>query len=147
MLQGLYAASSGMEAQQNQFDAISNDLANINTPGYQSTEVGFEDLLYSNGGVSTGTCGHRTRRPRRSSAAPEEGALQNTGRPLDVAIEGEGYIQVRRPDGSIGLTRNGALQLDSNGQLINEQGDGSSRRSRSPRAPTSTSSISPATGT
>ena len=55
MLQGLYAASSGMEAQQNQFNAISNDLANINTPGYQSTEVGFEDLLYGSGGVSTGS--------------------------------------------------------------------------------------------
>jgi flagellar basal-body rod protein FlgG len=125
MLQGLYAASSGMEAQQNQFNAISNDLANINTPGYQSTEVGFEDLLYSNGGVSTGT--HAATGSGAGSAiigrSQLQGALQNTGRPLDVAIEGEGYLQVRRPDGSIGLTRNGALQLDSSGHIVNAQGD------------------------
>ena len=49
MLEGLYSAASGMEAQQNQFDAISNDMANLDTPGYQSTVVGFHDLLYSNG--------------------------------------------------------------------------------------------------
>jgi flagellar basal-body rod protein FlgG len=45
MLQGLYSAASGMEAQQTQLDAVSNDLANLNTPGYESTEVGFQDLL------------------------------------------------------------------------------------------------------
>ena len=55
MLQGLYAAASGMEAQQNQFNAISNDLSNLNTPGYQATEVGFQDLLYSGAGSASGT--------------------------------------------------------------------------------------------
>ena len=55
MLQGLYAAASGMEAQQNQFNAIANDMANLNTTGYQSTEVGFQDLLYSGGGNSSGS--------------------------------------------------------------------------------------------
>ena len=49
MLEGLYSAASGMEAQQQQFDAISNDMANVDTPGYQSEIMGFHDLLYSNG--------------------------------------------------------------------------------------------------
>lgn len=125
MLQGLYAASSGMEAQQNQLDAISNDLANMNTPGYQSTEVGFKDLLYSPGGVSTGSrvatgAGAASQIIGRSQA---EGDLQQTKRPLDVAIEGPGYLQVRRPNGSIGLTRNGSLQLDARGQVTDLNGD------------------------
>ena len=47
MLEGLYSAAAGMEAQQTQLDAISNDIANSDTPGYQSTEIGFHDLLYS----------------------------------------------------------------------------------------------------
>ena len=50
MFEGLYSAASGMEAQQHQFDAISNDMANLDTAGYKSTVVGFRDLLYSNGG-------------------------------------------------------------------------------------------------
>jgi flagellar basal-body rod protein FlgG len=125
MLQGLYAASSGMEAQQNQFNAISNDLANIDTPGYQATEMGFSDMLYANGGVSTGSqmvtgAGTSSQIIGRSQA---QGALQNTGRPLDVAIQGEGFLQVRRPDGSIGLTRNGALETDAQGRLLNQAGD------------------------
>jgi flagellar basal body rod protein FlgG len=55
MLQGLYSAASGMEAQQNQLDAVSNDLANIDTAGYQGEIIGFQDLLYTSGGGSTGT--------------------------------------------------------------------------------------------
>jgi flagellar basal-body rod protein FlgG len=125
MLQGLYAAASGMEAQQTQFDAISNDLANLNTPGYQSTEVGFQDLLYSGAGsasgstVATGT-GASSSIVGRSQTA---GALQTTGNPLDVAIIGPGFLQVRRPNGALGLTRNGSLQVDSQGQLTDQQGD------------------------
>jgi flagellar basal-body rod protein FlgG len=125
MLQGLYAAASGMEAQQTQFDAISNDLANLNTPGYQATRVGFQDLLYGGAGsasgssVATGT-GAASSIVGRSQT---QGALNTTGNPLDVAISGPGYLQVRRTDGTIGLTRNGSLQLDSQGQLTDQQGN------------------------
>jgi flagellar basal-body rod protein FlgG len=122
MLEGLYSAASGMEAQQQQFDAISNDLSNLDTPGYQGAIVGFHDLLYSNGGyagnVPTGA-GTAARIVGRSQA---EGAIQVTGRPLDVAIQGPGYLEVRRPDGTIGLTRNGALEVGATGQLTNQQG-------------------------
>jgi flagellar basal-body rod protein FlgG len=122
MFEGLYSAASGMAAQQTQFDAISNDLANLDTPGYQSQIVGFHDLLYSNGGyagnVPTGA-GTAARIVGRNQA---EGAIQQTGRPLDVAITGNGYLEVRRPDGTIGLTRNGALETNAQGQLMNQQG-------------------------
>jgi flagellar basal-body rod protein FlgG len=126
MLQGLYAAASGMEAQQNQFDAISNDMANADTAGYQSTQVGFQDLLYSTGGLAA--TGSNVATGAGASSAiigrnQAEGSLQNTGRTLDVAINGPGYLQVRRNDGTIGLTRNGALQLDSQGQLTNQDGN------------------------
>jgi flagellar basal-body rod protein FlgG len=124
-IQGLYTAASGMEATQNQFDAISNDLANVDTTGYQSEEVGFQDLLYSSGGVSSGS--QLATGAGASSAVvgrdQTEGDLQTTGRSLDVAIEGEGFLQVRRPDGTIGLTRDGSLQLDARGQLTDTQGD------------------------
>jgi flagellar basal-body rod protein FlgG len=114
-----------MEAQQTQLDAISNDLANLDTPGYQSSEVGFQDLLYSSGGVSSGSrvatgAGAEAAIVGRSSS---EGGLEQTGRSLDVAIQGAGYLEVRRPNGSVGLTRNGSLQVDANGQITDQVGD------------------------
>jgi flagellar basal-body rod protein FlgG len=124
MLQGLYAAASGMEAQQNQLDAVANDLANVDTTGYQGEIIGFQDLLYTQGGNSTGTnvatgAGSASAIIGRSDA---QGSIQQTGRSLDVAIQGLGYIEVQRPDGTIGLTRNGALQTNAKGQLTNGQG-------------------------
>jgi flagellar basal-body rod protein FlgG len=122
MLEGLYSAASGMEAQQNQFDAISNDMANLDTPGYQSTVVGFHDLLYSNGAygstVPTGA-GSASQIVGRDQS---QGAIETTNRQLDVAIQGPGYLEVRRPDGSIGLTRNGRLELNAKRQLTNQEG-------------------------
>jgi flagellar basal-body rod protein FlgG len=122
MLEGLYSAASGMEAQQQQFDAISNDLANVSTPGYQGEIIGFHDLLYSSGGYVGNL-------PTGAGAAAQvmgrdqnQGAIQQTGRSLDVAIQGSGYLEVRRPDGTIGLTRSGDLQIDAQGSLTNQQG-------------------------
>lgn len=122
MLEGLFSAASGMEAQQNQFDAISNDMANLDTPGYQSTVVGFHDLLYSNGAygstVPTGAGSASAIVGRDQS----QGAINETKRQLDVAVQGPGYLEVRRPDGSIGLTRNGRLELNSKRQLTTQEG-------------------------
>ena len=123
MLEGLYSAASGMEAQQQQFNAISNDMANLDTPGYQSTVVGFHDLLYSNGAygstVPTGAGAAASIVGRDQS----QGAIQTTDRPLDVAIQGPGYLQVRRNDGSIGLTRNGRLEVNARVEITNQDGN------------------------
>jgi flagellar basal-body rod protein FlgG len=126
MLQGLYAAASGMEAQQNQFNAIANDMANLDTPGYQATQVGFQDLLYSGAGSASGSPNIATGTGSQSAVVGRsfaQGAIQNTGRSLDVAIQGPGYLQVRRDDGTIGLTRNGSLQVNAQGEITNQDGN------------------------
>jgi flagellar basal-body rod protein FlgG len=122
MLEGLYAAASGMEAQQQQFDSVSNDLANVDTPGYQSQILGFHDLLYSNGGYAGNVPTGAGTAALLVGRSQEQGPIQQTGRPLDVAIQGPGYLEVRRPDGTIGLTRNGVLEMNAQGQLTNQQG-------------------------
>jgi flagellar basal-body rod protein FlgG len=123
MLEGLYSAGAGMEAAQDQLSAVSNNIANENTPGYQAQVLGFHDLLYttdndapSNALVGSGA-GDST-----LGFSQTQGSLQQTGDPLDVALSGPGYIQVRQPDGSTGLTRNGSLQLNSRGQLTTNLG-------------------------
>ena len=86
MLEGLYSAASGMEAQQQQFDAISNDMANLDTPGYQSTIVGFHDLLYSNGAYGSnvatgaGTAAARSSVTTRVRARSTTPASRSTSR-------------------------------------------------------------------
>jgi flagellar basal-body rod protein FlgG len=122
MFEGLFSAASGMEAQQQQFDAISNDMANLDTPGYQSTIVGFHDLLYSNGGYGSNVATGAGAAAAVVGRDQSQGAINTTNRQLDVAVQGEGYIEVRRPDGSIGLTRNGRLELNAKRQLTNQAG-------------------------
>ena len=134
MLDGLYAAASGMQAQQTALDAIANDLANESTPGYQATKVGFHDLLYASGGASSGStvatgAGAAAAIIGRSQL---QGSMQQTGQPLDVAILGPGYIEVRRPDGTIGLTRNGVLQLNAQRRLTTTHRDGATAADHDP---------------
>lgn len=125
MLEGLYSAAAGMAAQQERIDGISNDLANASTTGYKHVRVGFRDLLY----VAQGNgAGPRVAAGAGSAASifgrsQEQGALQDTGQPLDLAIEGPGYFQVKRPDGSLALTRDGSLRLDALGRLTTQDGD------------------------
>ncbi|MFZ0383468.1 MAG: flagellar hook basal-body protein [Solirubrobacteraceae bacterium] len=122
MLEGLYSAASGMEAQQQQFNAISNDIANIDTPGYQSTIVGFHDLLYSNGGYGSNVPTGAGAEAQVVGYDQSEGAIEQTGQPLDVAINGSGFLEVRRQDGTIGLTRDGSMQLNEKRQLTTQTG-------------------------
>src|ERR1700733_9429361 len=122
MLEGLYSAASGMEAQQQQFDAISNDMANVDTPGYQSTIIGFHDLLYSNGEYGSNVATGAGTQAEQMGYDQSQGAIQQTGQPLDVAVNGPGYLEVRRQDGTIGMTRNGALQLNDKRQLTTQAG-------------------------
>lgn len=123
MLQGLYAAASGMEAQQTQMDAISGDIANMDTPGYQSEDVGFRDLLFNSayGGVDTVQTGSGAT-ASVIGYNQSQGTITPTGQPLDVALDGPGYLEVKQADGTTGLTRDGVLQLDARGQLSTAQG-------------------------
>jgi flagellar basal-body rod protein FlgG len=123
MLDGLYAAGAGMEAQQTQLDSISGDIANADTPGYQSRVIGFHDLLYSTDDQVAGSAWVGSGAAARTIGYNQtEGSLTITDKPLDVAIQGPGYLQVRQPDGTLGLTRDGALQVNANGQLTTDSG-------------------------
>jgi flagellar basal-body rod protein FlgG len=123
MLEGLYTAAAGMAAQQQRMDALSNDVANVNTSGYKRVRVGFRDLVYQasgGGNVRTGAGAALVQLGRGS----EQGAFLKTDQPFDLAIEGDGYFQVRRSNtGQIALTRNGQLQVNANGQLVTAEGD------------------------
>jgi flagellar basal-body rod protein FlgG len=124
MLEGLRTAAAGMAAQQQKMDAVANDLANADTNGYKRVRVGFSDLLYEQAGrptakgVEIGT-GARAVQTGRSF---EQGSLNETGRPLDVAIEGEGFLKVKLSDGRTGLSRDGDLHIDGKLRLVNQLG-------------------------
>src|SRR3954453_14415245 len=124
MLEGLYSAAAGMAAQQQRMDAVANDLANVSTTGYKKLRVGFRDLLYSQApkaaaqGVRVGA-GAAAGQLGRSL---EQGSLQNTGRMLDVAIQGQGFIRVTQ-NGQVALTRDGSLQVNAQGRLMTGSGD------------------------
>jgi flagellar basal-body rod protein FlgG len=124
MLEGLYSAAAGMAAQQEQLNAISNDLANVSTSGYKSERVAFSDLLYNPisiaGSETTAGAGAVARVIGRSDA---QGSIQETGNPLDLAIEGEGYFQVTRANGTKALTRDGTFGVDANGAIVNAEGN------------------------
>ena len=125
MLEGLYSAAAGMFAQQQRIDGVANDLANSSTTGYKHVRVGFRDLLYSAQGGAAGP----TVMAGAGAAAgfigrsQEQGALQSTGQPLDLAIQGPGFFQGERADGSLALTRDGSLRLDATGRLTTKGGD------------------------
>jgi flagellar basal-body rod protein FlgG len=124
MLEGLYAAASGMEAQQQQLDSIGNDLANASTTGYKAERVGFRELLYNQvdiaGTTTTQGAGAAAQTIGRDQA---QGSIQSTGDPLDIAIEGPGYLTVKRSNGAVALTRDGSLQVNARGQLTTAEGD------------------------
>jgi flagellar basal-body rod protein FlgG len=124
MLEGLYSAAAGMSAQQEQLNAISNDLANLSTSGYKAERVAFSDLLYNPvnmaGTVSTDGAGASAKVIGRSEA---QGSLQETGDPLDLAIEGAGYFEVTRANGQKALTRDGSFGVDAHGTLVNSEGN------------------------
>jgi flagellar basal-body rod protein FlgG len=133
MINSLWIAKTGMEAQQMQLDVISNNLANSSTNGFKRANAVFEDLMYQNlrqtgsnsseqsqlpTGLQVGL-GVRTVATSRSFA---QGALQQSGNKLDVAVQGNGFFQVTMPDGTTNYTRDGSFQVDSQGRLVTATG-------------------------
>jgi len=133
MTPGLWAAKSGLEAQDMRMSVISNNIANVNTTGFKQGRGVFQDLLYQNvrqvGAQST----QDTQLPSglylgtgvRVVATEKlytQGSLTNTANSLDVAVQGQGFFQVLMPDGSLAYSRDGSFQLNSQGQMVTSSG-------------------------
>ena len=133
MIRSLWIAKTGMEAQQTQLDAISHNLANVSTNGYKKSHAVFEDLMYQNLRQVGGNSSEQTTLPTglqlglgtrvvATSRSFEQGSLQQTTNPLDVAIKGNGFFEIQLPDGTTGYTRDGAFQVNAQGQLVTDNG-------------------------
>ncbi|MEK8090584.1 flagellar basal-body rod protein FlgG [Thermithiobacillus plumbiphilus] len=133
MIRSLWIAKTGLDAQQQQMDVISNNLANVNTTGFKRARAVFEDLLYQNVRQAGAQSSQQTQLPSglqmgtgvRTVATEKihtQGNLTQTGNSMDLAINGNGFFQVLRPDGTMGYTRDGSFQIDSQGQLVTASG-------------------------
>lgn len=134
MINSLWIAKTGMEAQQMQLDHISNNLANVSTAGYKRTHAQFEDLIYQNLRQSGAPQTEQTTlptglqvglgvRPVASSRTYTQGNMQQSDNSLDIAILGDGFFQIQRPDGTTAFTRDGQFKLDANGLMVTNNGD------------------------
>lgn len=130
MLDSLYIAATGMNAQQTNVDAISNNLANVNTPAFKKGRVSFEDLMYRQVARANGLLGGDGNVIHAGSGVAVAGTgkiftagdLKKTEQPYDIAIRGNGFFEVLLPDGTRGYTRAGAFRLDQEGFLTTAQG-------------------------
>ncbi|QGU32997.1 flagellar basal-body rod protein FlgG [Thermochromatium tepidum] len=133
MNQALWIAKTGLDAQQTRMSVVSNNLANVNTTGFKKGRAVFEDLIYHScrppgtqttqttqlpSGLTVGT-GVRTVATQKLFA---QGSFVETGNPLDLAIEGQGFFQILMPNGEIGYTRDGSFQLNANGEIVTSSG-------------------------
>ena len=133
MMRSLWSASTGMKGQETNIAVVSNNLANVSTTGYKKQRVDFEDLMYQTiiepGAPITAEykypvgvqLGHGVK-PVATHRLFSQGEYQQTDESLDVAIEGEGFFQVQLPNGDIAYTRDGAWQMDANGQIVTSDG-------------------------
>ena len=129
----LWIAKTGLDAQQTRMGVISNNLANVNTTGFKRDKASFEDLLYQTIRQPGGATSEQTQLPtglqlgtgvRVAATAKQfaQGNLNQTGNALDVAINGRGFFEVLMPDGSTAYTRDGSFQIDSQGQMVTNEG-------------------------
>jgi flagellar basal-body rod protein FlgG len=133
MIRALYTAASGMNAQQTNIDNVAHNLANVNTTGFKKSRIEFEDLVYQEMRVAGSSASASTEAPvgldvglgTRAVATARNfssGNLRSTGSPLDLAIEGEGFLQVSLPDGTTGYSRAGTLHMDAQGLVVTSEG-------------------------
>lgn len=133
MLRSLWIAKTGMDAMQTNIDVISNNLANVNTNGFKRTRPVFEDLLYQTLRQPGAPSSQQTQlpsglqlgtgvKPTATERIFTQGNLQLTDNPLDMAINGQGFFQITLPDGSTAYTRDGAFQVNNQGQIVTSGG-------------------------
>lgn len=129
----LWVSKTGLEAQQTRLSTISNNLANVNTNGFKRDRAIFEDLVYQNIRQAGGQTSQDTQLPSglmlgtgvRTVATQKihsQGNIVQTGNNLDIAIQGRGYFQILKPNGDQAYTRNGAFQVNGEGQLVTASG-------------------------
>jgi flagellar basal-body rod protein FlgF len=126
MERGLYIAASGMLAEMARQDQLANELANASTPGYKADRVAqraFGDLLLSDSadGSAVGPLGSGAAIDKQQTDFRQQ-ALRDTGEPLDLAIQGDGWFGVRTGDG-VRYTRNGSFKADAKGNLVDQLGN------------------------
>ncbi len=125
MIDALYSSASGMLSQQTSMDVIANNLSNATTVGYKRDRMDQTDLAYvpfrlpggQDGQLGLGSA------PGRIDKEMGQGVFQETGQPFDIAIQGEGYLQVTKANGALAYTRAGNLQVDARGQLTLPSGE------------------------
>ncbi len=133
MIRALWTAASGMQSQQLNIDVIANNLANVNTTGFKKSRPDFQDLMYQNmktvGAPSTNSTqiptGIQIGLGSKAAAVSKvfsAGNITQTGNELDLAIEGDGFFQIKLTDGTTAYSRDGALKKDSQGRLVNSDG-------------------------
>jgi len=133
-MKALQIAATGMSAQQMRVDVVSNNLANMSTTGYNARRADFADLHYqqvarpgtvtSQGGtvLPTGVQIGLGVRPSAVSVVVAQGSLTQSGGDLDVAIEGQGYLEVTLPSGDAAFTRDGAMKRSADGLIVTSDG-------------------------
>lgn len=133
MSRALYTAATGMIAQQMNVDNIANNLANVNTTGYKKSKMEFQDLLYQQLRLAGATqaegaqvpvelqIGYGTR-PVATQRIFTQGTVIATNNPLDISIDGDGFLQVTLPDGTVSYTRDGALKKSAEGIIVTSDG-------------------------
>lgn len=131
MTLSLDAAVSGMQTQQENIQAIANNLANVNTTGYKRVNIHFQDILDS-ASVFAALTGEVGLEDVSQSAGVEtasmtrdfaQGTLQPTGRQLDFSVNGDGFFQIKLDDGTTAYTRDGVFMLDGQGKLATSSGE------------------------
>lgn len=127
MFEALYIGATGMRAQQTQVDTIANNVANLNTVGFRRSVVSFEaataaTALTGTDPILQATASRGAGALAHTALSNIGGELQQTSEPLDVAIDGTGFLEVMRADGTPAYTRAGALQINSDGQLALSDG-------------------------
>jgi flagellar basal-body rod protein FlgG len=129
----LWAAKTGLDAQQTQMTVTANNLANVSTTGFKASRGVFEDLLYQNVTQVGANTSQTTQSPSglqlgtgvrvvATETVNTQGSLNQTGNSLDLAIQGRGYFQILLPSGTLAYTRDGSFQVTNTGQLVTAEG-------------------------
>ncbi|MGA9567400.1 MAG: flagellar basal-body rod protein FlgG [Candidatus Korobacteraceae bacterium] len=134
MFRALFTAASGMVAQQLNLDNIANNLANASTAGFRKRRMQFADLMYQNNVMPGSAATQSTTmaaglqvglgtRPSASEILQTQGDFTSTGNPLDLAIQGQGFFQVKLPSGETAYTRSGSFHMDAQGNVVTSDGN------------------------